>query len=276
MEPFYVSNKHLERCKHPEKYIKTIPSIFTPYFTVDDMHIITIRDAIPINAAYISNYLIKKYIDIPNIDDNIFFKSSPHFFKFNVSKNCENIDTIKEIVERRSLTKYKHIICIQIIEKLNSETILKLFSILKNNSATALFIISSTFHIPKCIKEIALNIVCYKSADPIVEFFKADDTRENLSYKFISSRIDKLIAAKKLLLYTTELRSFAINITASGIPIMLVIKYIMEYIERQNENIFNYIEILANMEHNYNITSKSIFVLEYHLDVLIKNFINNK
>lgn len=276
MEPFYVSNKHFERCKHPEKYIETIPSIFTPYFTLDDMHVITIRDTIPINTAYISNYLIKKYIDIPDIDDNIFFKSSPHFFKFNISKNCENIDTIKEIVERRSLTKYKHIICIQIIEKLNAETILKLFSILKNNLTSALFIISSTFYIPKCIKELSLNIVCYKSIDPIAEFFKTDSPHENLSYKFISSRIDKLISTKKLLLYTTELRNFAINITASGIPITLVIKYIMEYIQKQNKNIFNYIEVLANMEHNYNITSKSIFVLEYHLDILIKEMINTK
>jgi len=270
MEPFYVSNDHLERCKNPQKYIETKPSIFTPYFSLDDMHIISIRDSFQINIAYIVNYFIKKYINLPELEDNIFFKSSPYFIKFNVSKNCEDIDRIKEIVERRSLTSYKHVICIQIIEKLNPETTLKLFSILKNNTNTSLYIISSTSYIPKCIREIALNIVCYKSTDPISEFFKNGNTYENLSYIFVSSRLEKLLAAKKILAYTAELRNFAINITASGMPILLVIKYIKEYIEKNNKNIFNYIDILSKMEYNYNITSKSIFVLEYHIDILIK------
>lgn len=275
MDHFYVSNIHLDRCNNPEKYIKTKPNIYNIYGDLDDIPVITIFSKIAINNAYVANYIIKSIVKQNDIS---FFKPSLYFFKFELSNN--NYEAIQEIVEiskRKSLITKKHIICIELKDKFNKDIKTRLISILKNHIANSLYIIQSTYHIPVEILNISCNISC-NNEDPINLYFNTEN--KQLTSQFIKHNIDtlcnKLEQQASISSYTNQLRQLTINITASGIPHYLLSSYIIDYIENEDDETKRYvINVLADMEYKLRIVSKSIFVIEYYFDLIVKKLISN-
>jgi len=123
-----------------------------------------------------------------------------------------------------------------------------------------------------------LNSFFCNNEDPINLYF--NNGNKELTSQFIKNNIDslcnKLEQQASISSYTNQLRQLTISITASGIPHYLLSSYILDYIENEDDDTKRFVvNVLADMEYKLHTVSKSIFVIEYYFDLIVKKLISN-
>ena len=197
-----------------------------------------------------------------------------------------DVETVKAIVEQKCVSGDKHIIVLNIVEKLRSSVTLAMRSIINKYSHTAMYILinNTEYTLPRQIQELFFNVsikfdidkFCLEEGydkidkDPLNSILlktAGDITIKNHLEDFIINKLTLLHEQSKLNkknLFFQELHKFVLNLIAGAIPINILAITILKW--KSNPGVVKH---LADLDHKFKCSNKGLFAMEYYLQNII-------